>query len=295
MALLLAMGAASVKPSSLVTASSNGGSSAAGKSGQRASLKPAASTNSNIPFGDYDPQAEQVLLNLANQARAKAGLISLTPDAGLTQAARAHAQAMVAAHQLSHQFQGELPLPERLAAASQVLLENEGENVAFDFDADNGHRHLMQSPPHRANLLNASYNVVGLGVIRSGDRLYIVQDFGHAVPNYSTEEVKERVAGTVTQTRHHARLPDLVRHDLATVDTAACSMAKADRVVTAAVHQLAQHYTVLTYTSLHPETLPANADHAITGRNLRGFSVGACYRRTDTYPTGAYWVLLALE
>ncbi len=287
MALLLAMGAASVKPSSLVTASSNGGISAAEKSGQRASLKPAASANPNIPFGDYDPQAEEVLLNLANQARAKSGLISLTPDAGLTQAARAHAQAMVAAHQLSHQFQGELPLPERLAAASQVLLENEGENVAFDFDADSGHRHLMQSPPHRANLLNASYNVVGLGVIRSGDRLYIVQDFGHAVPNYSTEEIRERLAATVTQTRRHARLPDLVRHDLATVDTAACSMAQADRIVTAAVHQLAQHYTVLTYTSLHPETLPANADHAITGRNLHGFSVGACYRRTDTYPTGA--------
>ena len=48
----------------------------------------------------------------------------------------------------------------------------------------------MLSPPHRANLLNPSYNVIGLGVVRNGDRLYIVQDFGHALPNYSAAEVK---------------------------------------------------------------------------------------------------------
>ncbi len=57
----------------------------------------------------------------------------------------------------------------------------------------------MLSPPHRANLLNPAYNVVGLGVVRSGDRLYIVQDFGHALPNYSAAEVKDRIAATVAQ------------------------------------------------------------------------------------------------
>ena len=28
---------------------------------------------------------------------------------------------------------------------------------------------------------------------------------------------------------------------------------------------------------------------------LHSFSVGTCYRRTDTYPTGVYWVVLSLE
>jgi uncharacterized protein YkwD len=276
-------------------ASSHGNGGAAEGSAQRATLKPAAAASPDIPFSVYDSQAEEMLLNLANQARAKAGLSPLTPDGGLSQAARAHAQRMVAARQLSHQFDDELPLPQRLADTTNTLLDQEGENVALDFDAASGHKHLMLSPPHRANLLNASYNVIGLAVMRSGDRLYIVQDFGQALPNYSTAEVKERIAATVAQTRHRARQSNLARRDLPTMDDAACSMAQADKLGTSPIHQLAQRYTVLTYTSLHPETLPANAESTLASRTLRGFAVGTCYARTQTYPTGAYWVVLALE
>jgi hypothetical protein len=153
----------------------------------------------------------------------------------------------------------------------------------------------MLSPPHRANLLNPSYNVVGLGVVRSGDRLYIVQDFGHALPNYSAAEVKERIAAAVNQRRHQARQHELPRRDLPVADDAACSMAQADKLGTSSVRKLAQRFTVLTYTSLHPETLPTGTSHAIASRNLHSFSIGACYGRTDTYPTGVYWVVLSLE
>jgi uncharacterized protein YkwD len=295
MALVLVVAATSVRPSSRLMASSDGKSGVAKRPAQGATLKPVASPSPDIPFSDFDPQAEEMLLNLANQARAKAGLRSLMLDEGLSQAARAHAQAMAAAHQLSHQFDGELPLARRLADMTSTLLDQEGENVAFDYDAESGHNHLMLSPPHRANLLKASYNVVGLGVIRSGERLYIVQDFGHALPNYSAAEVKERVAATVAQARHHAKQRELARRDLAAVDDAACSMAQADKLAVSPIHQLAQRYSVFTYTSLHPETLPATAEHTLASRNLHGFSVGACYARTQTYPTGAYWVVLALE
>ena len=293
MALLLVMGAASVPLSRLMAAP--GGNDPAGQSAQRATLKPAAATVPDIPLGDYDSPAEQQLLELANQARAQAGAPRLTLDAGLCHAARAHAEAMFAARQLSHQFEGEPSLPQRLATATSTQLDQEGENVALDFDAEKGHQHLMLSPPHRANLLNPAYNVIGLGVVRSGDRLYIVQDFGHALPNYSASEVKERIAATVTQARRQANQPDLARSDLPNADAAACSMAQADKLATSAVHQLAQRYTVMTYTSMHPETLPANAGRVLAGHNLRSFSVGTCYARTETYPTGVYWVVLSLE
>ncbi|MGC2274347.1 MAG: CAP domain-containing protein, partial [Candidatus Sulfotelmatobacter sp.] len=174
-------------------------------------------------------------------------------------------------------------------------LDQEGENVALDYNAESGHKHLMLSPPHRANLLNPDYNVIGLGVVRSGDRLYIVQDFGHALPNYSAAEVKRRIAATVAEARHQANQPDLARRDLPTADDAACSMAHADKLGTSLVYQLAQRYTVLTYTSLRPETLPANANQMLSSHNLRSFSVGACYARTQTYPTGVYWVVLSLD
>ncbi len=295
MALLLVMGAASIPPSPRLMASSNGNAEGGEKPAQHATLKPAAATSPDIPFSDYDLKAEQVLLDLANQARTQAGAPSLALDAGLSQAARAHAEAMFAARQLSHQFDGEPSLSQRLGTATHTQLDQEGENVALDFDAENGHQHLMLSPPHRANLLNPAYNVVGLGVVRSGDRLYIVQDFGHALPNYSAAEVKNRIAATVAQARHQANQPDLAHRDLPTADDAACSMAHADKLGTSPIHQLAQRFTVLTYTSLHPETLPANAGRVLSSHNLRSFSVGACYARTETYPTGVYWVVLSLD
>jgi uncharacterized protein YkwD len=293
-ALLLVMSVASVPLSRVMAAPGENGGPAE-QSAQGATLTPAAATAPDIPLSDFDSQAERQLLDLANQARAQAGAPRLTLDAGLCRAARAHAEAMFAARQLSHQFEGEPSLPQRLAAATHAQLDQEGENVALDFDAESGHKHLMLSPPHRANLLNAAYNVIGLGVVRNGDRLYIVQDFGHALPSYSSAEVKERIAAVVAQTRRQADQPELVRSDLPNADAAACSMAQADKLGGSVVHQLAQRYTVMTYTSLHPETLPANAGHVLAGHNLRSFSVGACYARTETYPTGVYWVVLALE
>ena len=293
LAFLLGTGVVTVHPASRLMASS--AEEPASPPAQAATLKPVAAKVPDIPFNTYETQAEQQLLDLANQSRRQAGVPPLTLDAGLSEAARLHAQAMLDARQLSHRFGGEAALPQRLAAETSLQLDQEGENVALDYDAQHGHEHLMLSPPHRANLLNAAYNVVGLAVMRSGDRLYIVQDFAHALPSSSIVQWKDRVAVTVNQARRQAKQSELHRRDLLVADDAACSMAKADRLGTDPVHKLAERFTVLTYTSLHPETLPNGAMHAVTSPNLQDFSVGACYGRTDKYPTGVYWVVLTLN
>ena len=294
LAFLLGISAASFEPVTQLMAASPVSPEPAGQP-QESKFHPVAATTPDIPFIDNEFQTEQQLLSLANQSRHQAGVPPLTLDAGLSRAAYEHAQSMLRAHQLSHQFQGEPSLPQRLGSSARLLLDQEGENVALDYDAQHGHEHLMLSPPHRANLLNPAYNVVGLGVVRSGDHLFIVQDFGHALPNYSSAEVKDHVAGAVQQKRQQLSHAPLQRHDLQDADSAACSMAQADKLGTLPVRRLAEHATVLTYTSLHPETLPSQANHAITSRNLHTFSVGACYRRTETYPTGAYWIVLSLQ
>ena len=265
------------------------------QSAHQATLKTAAAATPDIPYLEYEFQVEQDLLQMANQSRQRIGAPKLVLDTGLTAAARTHAQAMLEAHQLSHQFSGEPTLMLRLAATSSLQLDRAAENVALDYSAQAGHEHLMLSPPHRANLLNPAYNVVGLGVVRSGDRLYIVEDFAHALPKYSADEVKGRVAQAVNQMRRQATRPVLPRVDLQNADDAACSMAGADRLGTAPVRQLAQRYTVLTYTSLHPEILPEQASHAVRSPNLRSFSIGACYARTQTYPTGVHWIVLSFR
>jgi uncharacterized protein YkwD len=293
-AFLLGAGVATVEPATRLMASS-ADPPMPPQNTQQPTLKTAAATPADIPFLNAELQAEEQLLYLANQARQQAGAQPLALDPGLTQAARTHAQAMLDARQLSHQFEGEPSLPQRLAATTDLQLDQEGENVALDYDPEHGHQHLMLSPPHRANLLNPTYNVVGLGVVRSGNRLYIVQDFGHALPSYSVTDLKDRIAVALNQTRRQANQPELQRRDLLIADSVACSMAEADKVATAPARKLAERFTVLTYTSLHPDTLPSGAAHAIASRTLHTFSVGACYARTETYPNGVYWVVLSLE
>ena len=287
LAFVLGTGAATVHPTTRLMASA--------PQAQHPTLKTAAAKAPDIPFDNDELQTEAQLLALANQSRRQAGAPPLTLDAGLSRAARTHALAMFEARQLSHQFPGEPSLPSRLAATTDLQLDQEGENVALDYDAQHGHEHLMLSPPHRANLLNSAYNVIGLGVVRSGDRLYIVQDFGHSLPNYSPIEVKNRIAAAVNEKRHRGGRPELLRRDLLAADDAACSMAQSDKLGTAPVRKLAEHFTVLTYTSLRPEALPSSATHALSSHNLHTFSIGTCYARTDTYPTGVYWIVLTLD
>ncbi len=294
LAFLLLTGSATVQPATRLMASP-ADPTPSGQSEHKATLKPVAAKAPDIPFHDYEIQTEEQLLALANESRRQAGAPPLTLDNGLSQAARTHALAMLQARELSHQFDGEPSLAVRLAATTALQLDQEGENVTLDYDAEHGHQHLMLSPPHRANLLNPAYNVVGLGVVRSGDRLYIVQDFGHALPNYSPAQVKERIAAAVNQSRHQSGQVELARRDLLTADDAACSMGRADQLGTAPVHKLAERSTVLTYTSLHPESLPNGTIHAILSPTLHTFSIGTCYSRTDTYPTGVYWIVLSFE
>ena len=295
LAFLLGTGVITLQPAVRLMASSAETSGATDPVPPQAALKTAAAKAPDIPFIEPEIQVEQDLLQLANQSRQKAGAGPLTLDAGLSQAARIHALAMLEARQLSHQFSDEPALPVRLAKMTKLQLDQEGENVALDYSAADGHKHLMLSPPHRANLLNPAYNVVGLGVVRSGDSLYIVQDFGHAVPGYSADEVKNHVAAAVDETRRRSGMRKLPRHDFADVDQYACSMAHADKLGTPQVRNLAKQFTVLTYTSLQPDVLPDGTTHAITSRYLRSYSVGACYARTNNYPTGMYWIVLTLD
>jgi hypothetical protein len=239
-----------------------------------------------------DTEAEGQLLELANQARKQAGVPPLTSDPGLTTAARAHADLMAAARQLSHQFSGEPSLPHRLAAASSLLLDHAGENVAVDVSATDAAAHLMLSPPHRENLLDSSYNVAGFGVIRQAGRLYVVEDFAHSVPQRTEDQAEEVIAGAVARIRQRANLPALAVVGEAGLRQTTCSMAQRDHLGTQSLRDVAQRSTVITYTNAHPELLPGHANRLITDRHIHSVSVAACYARTNTYPNGVYWVSL---
>ena len=238
---------------------------------------------------DFDLQAERELLDRANADRARAGLPTLKMDVDLVHAARAHAAAMAAQHQISHQFSGEPSPGERIAAVSNLHLERTGENVAVAPNVEDAHDALMTSPPHRDNLLSPKFNVAGFGVFRQGHMIYVAQDFGLSMPTYSVQEAQELVSASVDKLREQAKMPQLKRVNDGDVQSGACAMAKADSLSATSPPPGAY---MLRYTSLQPESLPAEISKVISHRGLRTYSAGTCYARTQRYPSGAYWVVL---
>jgi uncharacterized protein YkwD len=254
----------------------------------RAAQQPGIAAADSQPSPRYDLEAERRLLELANRDRAKAGLPPLQKDEGLTQAAREHATEMAAQQKLSHQLSGEPDLEQRVAANTKIHLDRTGENVAFAGSVDQAQDNLMHSPPHRANLLNAEYNVAGFSVVRSGSLLYVTQDFGHSLPNHSDAEAEVLAGRSVDRVRAQSRLPALQRLDAAEAASTACAMADTDSLNGPAPHARA----IVRYTTPQPQTVPAEAARAIASSSLHSVAVGTCYARTASYPTGVYWVAL---
>jgi uncharacterized protein YkwD len=243
-------------------------------------------------FASYDAQAEQRLLDLTNLERQREGKPALRMDSGLARAARAHAAAMASRGQLSHQFSGEPALQNRLSKLP-LYLDKAGENVAFDVDIDQAHDGLMHSPEHRANLLQADYNIVGMGVARLGDRLYVVEDFGHSFPIYPQAKTEDIVAAAVARSRGQYSRGQLRRLQVGALRQAACSMANSDQLNPKSATGLGPLRYMLTFTGMEPDQLPGQAAKALADTRLRSFAVGACFARSTTYPNGAYWITVA--
>src|SRR5271157_3927064 len=133
---------------------------------------------------EFDSAGEQQLAELINQERSREGLQPLAVDERLTQAARKHTEQMVKHKALSHQFDEE-PSVQVRSADEDLRSDRQAENVALEMDVAGAHAILMNSPPHRANILSSKYNAVGIAVMRSGDRVYVTEDFAHRLPDYS--------------------------------------------------------------------------------------------------------------
>lgn len=130
---------------------------------------------------------------LANQARAQAGVAPLRWDAALAAAALAHCQRMAAEGPIAHRYGGEPDLSARAAQAGAHFSVIE-ENVAIGPSGQAIHNEWMQSPGHRANLLSADVDRIGVAVVYARGTLYAVADYSRAVEPLSAAQVEARVA-----------------------------------------------------------------------------------------------------
>ncbi len=125
-----------------------------------------------------DPPGEDRMLQKLNQARAQVGLSPLRPDPLLQQAARGHSHDMYDRRYFSHRTpDGKTPY-DRLHDL-RFHYVTAGENIAFAPDVDQAWESLMNSPDHRANILNPDFRCIGIGAFKglNGYEEMFTQDF----------------------------------------------------------------------------------------------------------------------
>lgn len=241
-----------------------------------------------------EPSAEKEMLQMINASRAKAGLPALRLEPSLSVAARAHADFMVKAGQLEHQLPGEPALMQRIAKVIAIQMDRAGENIAEDSCIEHAHEALMNSPPHRHNLLDGGFNIVGLAAVRSQGRLYVVEDFGHEIRLHTASETRQLVIQAVRNVRKQAGLDPLPAFTPSQLDEAVCGMTEEGHPNARLLQTAFDNRRIITYTQSRPEILPQKALPLIREPGVRQFAVGTCYARTATYPTGIYWIAVLL-
>jgi len=122
---------------------------------------------------------ERQLFDAVNRGRTSRGIPTLRWDEALAAAARSHALEMAKRGGVAHQFPGEPNLPTRAQRAG-VRYTSLAEDVDQGPNAGAIHQRLMSSPLHRDNILDSSYNSVGIGVAGHDGGWFVVEDFSKA-------------------------------------------------------------------------------------------------------------------
>jgi uncharacterized protein YkwD len=129
------------------------------------------------PTGDSDLDAEEAfegeLAELVNEERLQRGLEPLEYDTSLVPVARGHSQEMLELGYFSHISPNTGTLGDRLNDGG-VVYTSAGENLAYAPNVSIAHRGLMQSDGHRANILEPSWERIGIGILSAPDGTIMV-------------------------------------------------------------------------------------------------------------------------
>jgi uncharacterized protein YkwD len=159
--------------------------------------------------------AEQQILALVNIERKKAGLSALLPYSDAQKVARAYSEEMVKSGKVGHISAISGKPEDRLkkgGVKSPLILEN----VARSYSPEDAHSGLMDSPGHRANVLNSKVTHLGVGVAveiseNSPPAYYVTECFvklGADDPKKLTKDLPELLKTTRTKAGLSALIED---------------------------------------------------------------------------------------
>lgn len=114
-----------------------------------------------------DIVSENIMIDLLNKERVNRGLKSLQAEEKLTDVARSHSTDMFKRGYFSHYSPQNQTVANRVLNAGVDFLVV-GENLAYAPTVELAFQGLMNSPGHRANMLSADFNKVGIGAIDGG-------------------------------------------------------------------------------------------------------------------------------
>jgi len=239
----------------------------------------------------FDPGGEKQLIDLINQERAKQGIPPLQVDPRLSQAARKHTELIVQHHALSHQFDGEPPMAARFIKEN-LPSDQQAENISFAPTVAANHESMMHSPFHRANIMNLDYNVIGVGAVQCGAGLWVTQDFAHRLPEYSESQADAALEEAINQYAKAQGMPPPARKPQTQLQIMACEMAKKGAVDREAPAKLPGVHGTVVWRTDNPAELPAHAQARLSQPMPSGYSLGACFARSESHPGGIYWVVM---
>ncbi|WP_101254912.1 CAP domain-containing protein [Streptomyces barkulensis] len=148
--------------------------------GSEGTVKPGGGGDAGAPGADTpgDGGPQERVLALVNRERAAAGCRPVTADARLARAAEDYSDTMAASGVLSHTGPDGSTMAGRVEAAGYAW-SNLGENIAQGQpDAASVMKAWMNSPGHRANILNCAFEELGVGVHFGDGGPWWTQNFG---------------------------------------------------------------------------------------------------------------------
>jgi uncharacterized protein YkwD len=231
--------------------------------------------------------AEKQIFDQLNHERKEAGLAELEWNDLVAKAARRHAEALVDNQQLSHQFPGELSLPERIGATG-ARFTLAAENVARTGYVEDVHLALMNSPGHRANILSSRYNAVGIGLVEHEGRIYVAEDFVFLVPEYSEAQFSAAFSETVNLERKTKRIREIdIRADALLRELACTTDGDAAKLA----NRVTGIRAMVVFTSSEPHGLPEQMLERATNPDFHRMNLGVCFRPGQEHGYANFWVV----
>jgi uncharacterized protein YkwD len=158
------------------------------------------------------PTMEQDLFKLVNIERQKLDLAPVRFSPPLSFQARKHSQNMALRGDISHLSTSGETYSERLVEGGIYFIKN-GENVAYSqtFIPEFIHQGFMDSPGHRANVLDPDFDELGIGVVFKKDKgYYVTQDFIRVMAPKGREEARAEVEEHINSMRRKYSLPPIL-------------------------------------------------------------------------------------